>query len=90
MNGALRTFYEVVKESMAFLFFEAQIVFSDENGSLLDDPDHSLEEEFYTIIGMSSTLRLLVISHTYRGEDLITSFMIASFLLISAAVPGNS
>jgi uncharacterized protein len=52
-------------------FFEAQTVFSDENGLLLDDPDHSLEEERYIILGMSSKIRLLVISHTYRKEDLI-------------------
>lgn len=52
-------------------FLEAQTVFSDENGLLLDDPDHSLEEERYIVLGMSSKLRLLVISHTYRKEDLI-------------------
>ena len=50
---------------------EAQTAFSDENGLLLDDPDHSLEEERYIVLGMSSKLRLLVISHTYHKEDLI-------------------
>jgi len=52
-------------------------VFSDENGLLLDDPDHSLEEERYVILGMSSKLRLLVISHTYRREDLIVRIISA-------------
>jgi len=58
-------------------FLEAQAVFSDENGLLLDDPDHSSEEERYIILGMSSKLRLLVISHTYRREDLIVRIISA-------------
>ena len=58
-------------------FLEAQTVFSDENGLLLDDPDHSSEEERYIILGMSSKLRLLVISHTYRREDLIVRIISA-------------
>ncbi len=52
-------------------------MFSDENGLLLDDPDHSLEEERYVILGMSSKLRLLVISHTYRREALIVRIISA-------------
>jgi len=52
-------------------FLEAQTVFSDENGFLLDDPDHSLEEERFILLGISSKLRLLVISHTYRKADLV-------------------
>nr|MBP9014744.1 BrnT family toxin [Smithella sp.] len=39
--------------------------------------DHSLEEERYVILGMSSKLRLLVISHTYRREDLIVRIISA-------------
>ena len=52
-------------------FLEAQTVFSDENGLLLDDPDHSLEEERFILLGMSSKLRLLIVSHTYRKTDLV-------------------
>jgi hypothetical protein len=52
-------------------FLEAQTVFSDENGLLLDDPDHSLEEERFILLGMSSKLRLLIVSHTYRKADLV-------------------
>ncbi len=63
--------YSLNQRKHGISFLEAQTVFSDENGLLLDDPDHSLEEERYIILGMSSKLRLLVISHTYRKEDLI-------------------
>jgi uncharacterized protein len=69
--------YNQNKRKHGISFLEAQTVFSDENGLLLDDPDHSLEEERYIILGMSSKLRLLVISHTYRREDLIVRIISA-------------
>jgi uncharacterized protein len=52
-------------------FEEAQTVFSDENGLLLDDPDHSEREARYLLLGLSSSLRILVVSHTLRGPDTI-------------------
>jgi uncharacterized protein len=50
-------------------FLEAQTVFADENGLLLHDPDHSLSEDRFILLGLSSSLRLLVVSHTYREDD---------------------
>ena len=52
-------------------FEEAQTVFSDENGLLLDDPDHSEHEVRYLLLGLSSSLRILVVSHTLRDADTI-------------------
>ena len=52
-------------------FEEAQTVFSDENGLLLDDPDHSEREARYLLLGLSSSLRILVVSHTLRDADTI-------------------
>ena len=53
-------------------FSEAETVFSDENALLLDDPDHSIREDRFVLLGLSSALRLLVVSHTYReGDDII-------------------
>jgi len=52
-------------------FEDAQTVFSDENGLLLDDPDHSEREARYLLLGLSASLRILVVSHTVRGEDSI-------------------
>ena len=69
--------YKLNQKKHGISFLEAQTVFSDENGLLLDDPDHSLEEERYIILGMSSKLRLLVISHTYRRKDLIVRIISA-------------
>ena len=52
-------------------FNEGQTVFADENGLLLDDPDHSQEEDRFILLGLSSRLRLIVVSHTYRKEDAV-------------------
>jgi len=51
-------------------FTEGQTVFADENGLLIDDPDHSDKEDRFILLGLSAKLRLLVVSHTYREEDL--------------------
>lgn len=53
-------------------FVEAETVFSDEDAILLDDPGHSTHEERFVLLGLSSALRLLVVSHAYReGDDII-------------------
>ena len=49
-------------------FEDAQSVFSDENGLLINDPDHSEEEDRFVLLGLSHSLRLLVVVHCYRSE----------------------
>ena len=51
-------------------FTEGQTVFADENGLLIDDPDHSDKEDRFILLGLSASLRLLVVAHTYREDDL--------------------
>jgi uncharacterized DUF497 family protein len=51
-------------------FTEGQTVFADENGLLIDDPDHSDDEERLILLGLSVKLRLLVVSHTFREDDM--------------------
>ncbi len=50
-------------------FEEAQTSFFDENGRLIDDPDHSEKEQRFILLGISSKLRLLVVCHTYRKNE---------------------
>lgn len=52
-------------------FNEAKTVFVDELARLIPDPDHSLKEERFIILGMSGNFRLLVVSHCERGVDTI-------------------
>jgi uncharacterized DUF497 family protein len=51
-------------------FEEASTVFGDTLSTTFPDSDHSIHEERYLIIGFSSQNRILVISHTYRGEKI--------------------
>jgi uncharacterized DUF497 family protein len=47
-------------------FEEAETVFFDPRARVIDDPDHSAHEERFIILGLSSTLRTLVVCHCYR------------------------
>lgn len=58
-------------------FAEAKSVFADERAKLIDDPDHSEEEDRFILLGLSSGLRVLVVCHCYRGEDNVVRFISA-------------
>ena len=47
-------------------FEEAQTAFYDDNALLIDDPDHSEEEERFILLGFSHKANLLVVCHCYR------------------------
>lgn len=47
-------------------FEDAQSVFADERARLIDDPDHSADEERFLLLGLSSSMRLLVVAHCYH------------------------
>ena len=49
-------------------FEEARTVFFDENAKLIDDPDHSEDEERFVLLGLSSSLRVILVCHCYRDE----------------------
>jgi len=50
-------------------FEEAQTVFFDENAIEFFDPDHSQSEDRFLLLGLSSSLRTLVVSHCYRKRE---------------------
>jgi hypothetical protein len=52
-------------------FEEAKSVFVDERAKLIDDPDHSDDEDRFVLLGLSGALRLLLVCHCYRGGDVI-------------------
>jgi len=49
-------------------FEEARTVFADEYARLLDDPDHSGDEDRFILLGLSAAFRVLVVVHTYRAH----------------------
>ena len=50
-------------------FEEAQTVFYDERALVIDDPEHSQEEERFIILGMSIKANLLVVCHCCRSSE---------------------
>ena len=50
-------------------FQEAATVFSDERALLIDDPDHSADEDRFILLGLSAKLRTLVVCHCYREAN---------------------
>jgi uncharacterized protein len=50
-------------------FQKASIVFSDENALLLKDSDHSVEEERFVLLGLSSSINILIVCHCYRSKE---------------------
>lgn len=50
-------------------FEEAASVFTDERALLLEDPDHSADEDRFLLLGLSAALRTLVVCHCYRQRD---------------------
>jgi len=49
-------------------FEEARTVFFDQNAKLIDDPDHSDDEDRFVLLGISSTLRVMGVCHCYREQ----------------------
>ena len=54
------------REKHGVSFEEAQTVFFDEEAILYDDPDHSVDEERFLLVDLSSRLRVLVVVHCAR------------------------
>ena len=50
-------------------FEEAKTVFADENARLIDDPDHSEDEDRFILIGLSFSLKILTVVHCYRDDE---------------------
>ena len=52
-------------------FEEAETVFYDDLALMIDDPDHSQDEDRFIILGMSSKANLLIVCHCYRASDTV-------------------
>ena len=51
-------------------FEEAATAFGDPLSLTIPDPDHSLDEDRYVLIGESQMERLLVVAHTERSDTI--------------------
>jgi uncharacterized DUF497 family protein len=63
---------EINKRKHGVSFEEALTVFADEHALLIADPDHSISEDRFVLLGLSASLRTVVVCHCYREmEDMI-------------------
>ncbi|HEY1184701.1 MAG TPA: BrnT family toxin [Bryobacteraceae bacterium] len=58
-------------------FEEAQTVFFDDSARLIDDPDHSDEEERFLLLGYSFRARCLLVTHCYRLDTSVVRLISA-------------
>jgi len=49
-------------------FEEAETVFLDEHGLLIDDPDLTTDEQRFLLLGLSAVARVLVVCHRVRDR----------------------
>lgn len=52
-------------------FEEAETVFYDEEALVIDDPEHSEQEERFLILGLSHKTNLLVVCHCCRASETV-------------------
>ena len=50
-------------------FEEAKTVFYDPNAKLIAEPDNSVDEDRFIILGISNNSKVLVVCHCYREND---------------------
>ncbi len=50
-------------------FNEAKSIFYDPNARLIFDPDHSVKEDRFIMIGISNKLRIIIVCHCYREKE---------------------
>jgi len=52
-------------------FVEAKTVFYDKMARVIDDPEHSIDEERVILLGMSQRMRLLIVCHAFYADEQI-------------------
>lgn len=52
-------------------FSEAETAFYDDAALVIDDPEHSVDEERFILLGMSRNARLLVVCHCLRESETV-------------------
>lgn len=60
---------EINKRKHGISFETAREVFFDEAAIIFDDPEHSIGEERFLIIGMTKSSKICIVSHCYRDND---------------------
>ena len=58
-------------EKHGITFEEASTVFFDDRAILFDDPEHSIDEDRFLLLGMSEAAKVCIVCHCYRESDTV-------------------
>ena len=58
-------------EKHGITFEEASTVFFDDRAIIFDDPEHSIDEDRFLLLGMSETAKVCIVCHCYRESDTV-------------------
>ena len=64
-------------EKHGITFEEASTVFFDDRAILFDDPEHSIDEDRFLLLGMSETSKVCIVCHCYRESDTVIRIITA-------------
>ena len=62
---------QIIQRKHGVSFSEAKTVFYDEEALVIDDPEHSEQEDRFIILGLSNKANLLIVCHCYRESDTV-------------------
>jgi uncharacterized protein len=62
-----KNFTNIKKHKISFE--EAKTAFYDPNARIISDPEHSDTEDRFILLGLSQSLKLLVVCHCYKSKD---------------------
>ena len=57
------------KRKHGISFEEARTAFLDENARVVSDPEHSETEDRFVLLGLSISMRVLIVCHCHRQDD---------------------
>ncbi len=60
---------QINKKKHGIDFEEAKTVFYDDDAIIFDDPEHSMEEERFLVLGITKHENLCIVSHCYCDRD---------------------
>ena len=58
-------------EKHGITFEEASTVFFDDRAILFDDPEHSIDEDRFLLLGMGETAKVCIVCHCYKESDTV-------------------
>ena len=58
-------------EKHGITFEEASTVFFDDRAIIFDDPEHSIDEDRFLLLGMSETAKVCIVCHCSRESDTV-------------------